>query len=150
MNKNIRLCFLVIFCFPVIVFSQAGKWNSLMQQIAQPKSNNQPSVQDTAKPKQTGTQSNLAVADEGTPSSITKNSTEQTDKKTSGNPIQNMKKKLTKSAAPSNGSNGTTSNLAVADEGTPSEKESKGKTNRETTTPAHPNKGNTTTVANPK
>jgi len=161
MNKKIILWCLIVLCIPIVSFSQSGKWNTVIQQLTQPKSNSHTTTQDTTKPKQTGTQSNLAVSDEGTPSSSTKADSQQNsgntgnsgqaEKKSSGNPIENMKKKLTKVATQNNNNSGTKSNLAVTDEGTPSDKGANGKTNRDATgTSTSPNQGNSTTVSSPK
>lgn len=154
MKNKFKIWTILLLCFPVFSFSQSGKLNTFIQQLAQPKSNSQTSAKDTTKPKQTG-QSNLAVSDEGTPSNTKTNSPQSSepDKKTSSNPISNLKNKLTKAATQNNNTSGTTSNLAVSDEGTPSDKREKEKTNR---TPEpnnnapNPNPGNTSTVVSPK
>jgi len=93
--------------------------------------------QDTTKPKTT-TQSNLAVSDEGTPNDKPKTE----NKKVIENPIEKVKKNITKSATENNSTGGTTSNLAVSDEGVPNTKSNK----RETSTTPEPAKTNT---ANP-
>ena len=158
---KIKIWTILFFCLPIFSFSQSGTWNTLLHQLAQPKSGAQSPAQDSTKPKQTGTQSNLAVSDEGTPSNTKTNSpqsnepsdkSEKSDKKTSINPIGNLKNKLTKAATQNNNNSGTTSNLAVSDEGTPSDKSEKGKTQASETNnkSPNPNQGNTSTVVSPK
>src|ERR1035437_1275429 len=153
MKNKIEIWFL-IFCLPIASYSQSGTWNTLLEQVTHLKSTTQ-THQDTTKPRQTGPQSNLAVTDEGTPSTTPKADSPQSSgtpdkpKKDSGNPIEKMKKKLTKASTQNNNNGGTTGNLAVTDEGTPSEKGG-GKTTGANSTSPNPNQGNTTTVASPK
>jgi len=78
--------------------------------------------QDTTKKKSAGTQSNLAVTDEGVPSEKNKDS-----KKTITNPLEELKKKATGTAVKNEGGTVGGSNLAVTDEGVPNEKKETGK-----------------------
>lgn len=80
------------------------------------------SSQDTSKKITTGTQSNLAVSDPGTPADKSKSSSFKVK-----NPIDNLKKKITNQAV--NNNNGTvgTSNLAISDAGSPADKSTKNK-----------------------
>lgn len=84
------------------------------------------SSQDTIRESTTGTQSNLAVSDHGTPADKSKkNSFKITE------PIDKLKKKITSQAVNNNNGTVDTSNLAVSDPGSPADKS--GKNKRETT-----------------
>lgn len=91
-----------------------------------------------------GTQSNLAVTDEGAPADKPKSE----NKKLIENPIEKIKVKNTQKAAQNQGSGAPTSNLAVTDEGVGADKTTKGKTNKQSTSgnPA-PAQGTNSTVS---
>jgi len=104
------IIFCALFSLPLFGFSQSGieKLKALTNTLTQP--------QDTSKPQSTGTESKLAVSDEGAGGGKPKST-----KKTTDNPIDKLKKNLTGIAVENNntgsGTGTGTSNLAVSDEG---------------------------------
>ncbi|MBI4932039.1 MAG: hypothetical protein HY841_14875 [Bacteroidetes bacterium] len=133
MRPQFTAGFLLLFSLPLLSFSQINGLNALKQVT------NALTTQDTTsqKKKSTGTQSNLAVSDEGTP-----NKPKDNKKVIIENPIDKAKENLIEKTAPSSGSTGSsTGNLAVSDEGVGGK--DKRKTNREAT-------GTATTPEQPK
>lgn len=134
---------IVLFLFPASVcFGQAfsgAAFKQITDALTTPS-------QDTTKPK-TSTQSNLAVSDEGTPNDKPKTE----NKKVIENPIEKVKKNITKSATDNNSGSGTTSNLAVSDEGVPNTKNNNS-SKRETSNTKEPekSKSSNTTGVDPK
>ena len=125
MKSLIKIGFVILFSLPVFCFSQNG-----IQKLKDLSNALSPS-QDTSKSTGTGT-SNLAVSDPGSSADKSK----QNSSRTTENPMDKLKKKLTENAVQNNNTSGTgtQSNLAVSDPGSSADKPSKGKNNRETGT----------------